>query len=242
MERYDEFLSLYLPKYLKNPDINEIIISDENGKDIDKIEKQYPDNLKLRLYKNENQLGPFLNKLKACSYAKNEWIVLMDSDNFADIDYFSIVKEYLKENIKEEKNVILAPCFAKPKFNFMNLSGLIYKKNNFKKNREIERSTNPNNRIFAPSCTLMNDGNYVINKYLIDNIDLTNEQKNITQSSSCDVIYFNTLLFEQLDLNLHVVPNLEYIHVVHHGSTYLQTFRNYYHFNKEVQERYDRLI
>ena len=53
------------------------------------------------MIKNNERLGPFLNKIKACSYAKNEWIVLMDSDNFAFKDYFQIAKKYpLFENLK----------------------------------------------------------------------------------------------------------------------------------------------
>ena len=37
MDRYDNFLSKNLPLYVDNPLINEIIITDENGNDVDKI-------------------------------------------------------------------------------------------------------------------------------------------------------------------------------------------------------------
>jgi hypothetical protein len=47
----------------------------------------------------------------------------------------------------------------------------------------------------------MNTGNYVINKYLINNIDISNELNNIQYSSSSDVIYFITL-------KLHIIKNL----------------------------------
>ena len=83
MDRFDGFLHRYLEKYLDNELITEIIITDENGNDINKIKNIYTENAKLKLYKNTNRLGPFLNKIKACSLANNEWIVLMDSDNFA---------------------------------------------------------------------------------------------------------------------------------------------------------------
>ena len=137
------------------------------------------------------------------------------------------------------KNVILAPCFAKPRFNYSHLSGFIYKKGNFNNNREIESSRL--NGSFTCSETLMNTGNYVINKYLIENLNLTNETENIRKSSACDVIYFNTLLFEQLELNLHVVPNLEYDHVVHDGSVYIQTHQQHAAFNSYVYKRYNSL-
>ena len=102
LDRFDEFLSRYLPQYLDNNLINEIIITDENGNDIDKIQKMF-NNEKLRLFKNDKRLGPFLNKLSACSKAKNEWIVLIDSDNFADKNYFNVAKDYIEKNILQVK-------------------------------------------------------------------------------------------------------------------------------------------
>jgi hypothetical protein len=238
MDRFDNFLSKYLPLYINNVLISEIIISDENGNDVNKINEKFPNNPKIKLFTNKQRLGPFLNKLTACNKASNEWIVLMDSDNFADFNYFLIAREYIKNNIKDAKNVALAPCKANPNFNFSNLSGFIYKKGTIYQNNNKE---NQNKVGYSGSETLMNTGNYIINKYLIDNLKLINEQKNIPNSSSCDVIYFNTLLFEQLDLNLHVVPNLEYTHVVHNGSIYMQTCNQFRDFAHYVHERYRRI-
>lgn len=231
LDRFDQFLKHYLEKYINNSLIDEIIITDENGNDIEKICKYYQPNEKLILIKNETVLGPFLNKLKACKIAKNEWIALIDSDNFADVEYFLIAKNYINNNINKEKNIILAPSFAKPNFNYIQFSGLVFNKDFFKNNRNIQIS----------SSTLMNTGNYVINKYLIENLNIENEIHNIINSPSCDVIYFNTLLFEQLDLNLHVVPRLEYEHVVHRGSIYLNTCNQYGDFSKKIHERFCNL-
>ena len=128
-DRFDSFLSKYLIKYLENEYIDEIVITDENGNDIEKIKNTFPNNSKLKLIQNDSHLGPFLNKIKVCSIAKNEWIVLMDSDNFADKDYFINAKNYIDLIIgSNSKNIILAPSFARPGFNFSNLSGFIYKK------------------------------------------------------------------------------------------------------------------
>ena len=161
MDRYDTFLKKNLPKYLTNDLISEIIITDENGNDVKKILEAFPNNDKLALHVNDTRLGPFKNKHKACSLAKNEWIVLMDSDNFADVDYFITGKNYIDNN-ELSKNTILAPSFAKPNFDYRQMAGLIYKKGNFKANKVVERSK-------RVTCdTLMNTGNYIINKYLID--------------------------------------------------------------------------
>jgi hypothetical protein len=232
LDRFDSFLKINLEKYIKNELINEIIITDENGNDVDKINQYFPNNNKLVLVKNENKLGPFLNKLKACKIAKNEWIALIDSDNFADENYFLVAKKYITENVFGKKNIILAPSFAKPNFDYSQFSGIIFRNGFFKDNKNIQYSTS----------TLMNTGNYVINKYLIDNLDIKNETDNISQSSSCDVIYFNTLLFEQLDLNLHVIPGLEYEHVVHNGSIYITTCNQFQNFANIVHNRFYNLM
>ena len=193
MDRFDKFLSTYLVKYLENEYINEIVITDENGNDIEKIKSAFPDNNKLILIKNQTRLGPFLNKISACSAAKNEWIVLMDSDNFADKNYFITAKKCIEEIIGEQKNIILAPSKALPNFDYSHLSGITYKKGNFNLNKKFEEiNKRPHN---SPSTTFM-----------------------------------------------YVVPNLEYQHVVHDGSIYLQTSNNFKEFNNFVYTRYNNLI
>jgi hypothetical protein len=241
MDRFHSFLSRYLPLYLQNELISEIIISDENGNDYDLINKHFSLFEKIKCFKNETKLGPFLNKLNACANATNEWIVLIDSDNFADIEYFKVAKNYIEKHIgSNEKNIILAPSKALPNFNYSHLSGMIFKKGHFNENKSIE-NTRINNT-FSGSETLMNTGNYVINKYLINSLNLDYEKKNIPFSSACDVIYLNTLFFEQLDLNMHIVPNLEYSHVVHDGSIYTQTHNAFRQFNDYVHQRYKHLV
>jgi NDP-sugar pyrophosphorylase family protein len=242
MERFDSFLKTSLIEYVKYALIDEIIITDETGNDAAKIAEFFKNEPKIKVFKNESRLGPFLNKLCCTRKAKNEWIVLMDSDNFANEEYFKTAKNYIDKNIVNGKNVILSPCKAKPSFNFEYVSGLVYKKETFEENNKIEKDILSKNNKYTSNDILINTGNYVINKYLIDNINLDNEVNNIQFSSACDVIYFNTLLFEQLDMNMHVVPSMEYEHRVHSGSIYTLTHRQFANFNKYVYNRYYKLI
>ena len=87
----------------------------------------------------------------------------------------------------------------------------------------------------------MNTGNYILNKSVLTDINLLNELNNIEYSSACDVIYFNTLLFEQLDINFHIVNGLEYEHSLHADSIYLKTCNNYAHFNNYIYNRFRTL-
>ena len=223
LNRFDNFLCVNLPKYIENPLVNEIIITDETGDDIEKITKSNIDKRKLKLYKNQKVLGPFLNKLTACRLSSNEWIALIDSDNFADERYFTIVLNYIKK-LTNPKYDIISPCFAKPRFNYTHLSDKIISKNNL---LSIFNYDNENRGNKSGLDVLMNTGNYVINKTIVNELNISKEVENIKYSSACDVIYFNTLLFEQLPLNIHVVKNLEYEHCVHADSIYIKTHRNF---------------
>ena len=236
MNRFDDFLLKNLPLYLQNELINEIIICDEIGTDVEKIKSSF-DNPKLKLFINETILGPFMNKIKCCKLATNEWIALIDSDNFADNDYFITAQTYILNNSLNERT-ILAPDFAKPNFNYSHLSGYIYKKGSLKTNYDREYTINQLSR-----CDLlMNTGNYILNKFLPNNLCIDNDMLYINKSSACDVIFMNILMFDYLDAELHVVPNLNYSHVVHGGSIWVQTNHQTQDCIKYVNGRFKQLV
>tara|TARA_B100000424_G_scaffold271728_1_gene276286 strand:+ start:14247 stop:15881 length:1635 start_codon:yes stop_codon:yes gene_type:complete len=207
MDRYDEFLSINLPKYMNNPFIDEIIISDENGNDIKKIKNKISNLDKFKFNINNKKLGPFDNKIKCCQLAKNDWIALIDSDNFADINYFTVANNFLNNNNDIKSNTILAPSFAKPNFDYRLFSGMCFKKGNFKNIPNCKKSKR----------RLMNTGNYILNKYLINNLKIEEENEEEVKTP-LDVLLFNTILFEQLDLEMYIVPNLYYNHIIHNES------------------------
>lgn len=212
MDRFDTFLSENLKKYIKYLNrniIDEIIINDENGNDYEKLKNTYGNIKNLNIYKNESRLGVFKNKLKVCSYAKNNFVALIDSDNFCDENYFIKVRKYIIMNQISEYS-ILSPSFAKPSFNYTSFNNLIITKDNLKKYKH-----------YFNFDVLMNTGNYVITKDIIDNIKYDVDTNLI---SACDVLYFNILSFQQFPkVKFHIIKNLEYEHVVHDGSTYLTT-------------------
>lgn len=237
-DRFDTFLKDNLTKYLQNTYINEIIISDENGEDVKKIEEHFPNDVetkKIKLYKNEKTLGPFLNKTKACVFAKNEWIALIDSDNYADETYFKNIYNYIVIN-KPSQYSILSPSFAKPNFDYRSLENFILTKDTL---REVKNYDKKNKHILS---TLLNTGNYVLNKTIINNLNIKDEMTYIPLSSACDVILMNTMFFEQhSEFQFHVLKDLQYDHVVHPGSTYLTTHQLNTNFNNAVYQRFDNM-
>lgn len=221
MDRFDDFLSKNLDnylEYLKNCLIDEIIISDENGNDYEKIEEKYREilktNLKFKIYKNEERLGVFKNKLKVCSYASNHLIALIDSDNFPDNNYFETVKKYIESNRNNfPQNIILAPSIS---INDINSPNLNYKEF---KNQIITKSNIKQNLTNIKFHVLLNTGNYIISKNISDNIQYNNNLMDII--SGCDVMFFNLLAFMQYpDLEFHVIENLEYYHTINNNGEY----------------------
>jgi hypothetical protein len=215
MNRFDTFLSKNLDKYLDyliDGVIDEIIICDENGNDYEKIMNKYENLMKstpnFKVYKNEELLGVFKNKLKVCSYASNEYIALIDSDNFSDATYFETAKKYIEKNkYKMPETTILAPCIAKtltpcPNLDYRELENKIFTRENIKLNLSNIKVE-----------VLLNTGNYVISKSIIENIKYNEDIMSVI--SGCDVIYFNFLTFLQFpNMELHIVEGLEYAHTV----------------------------
>lgn len=227
MDRYDKFLSKYLPQYLDNPLISEIIITDENGNDAIQIWSNF-ESPKLKVFVNDQRLGPLLNKRKALSLAINEWIALIDSDNFAPTNYFQVAAKFIHEN-NPSHNSILAPSKSLPGDNssvYENHQGFDFTAfSNKTINMDFLQEFGLHNIMYKSNILiLLNQGNYILNRWLVSNLSMDDEDPDLIKNChSFDVIYFNTQLFQKLDAKIHVLKDLYYNHSVHDGSIYLTT-------------------
>ena len=232
--RFDTFLNVNLERYLENKLLAEIIICDEcDSDDYNKIQAtygKYCKNGKIKLYKNDTNLGPFMNKRNACLKASCEWICLMDSDNYAPEEYLQTAKNYLESN-ECKWNDILAPSFAMPIFNYTHMQGQVLNKKTYKDICKLDEGKN------MLMC-FINTGNFVLNIKLIQNLDISREGHNIDQFSPYDVIYFNTLVLEQFNVNIHIIKDLYYQHVVHDGSIFTNHSHNYKQFESMINKRF----
>jgi len=223
-DRYDTFLSKSLKKYvifLEEGYIQELIISCENGNDYQRILSEYKELLntdsRFRIYKNDKVLGVFLNKIKVCSYATSDYIALIDSDNFANCDYFIEARKYisnLNENNLDNSNYsIFAPYESQPRFKYDGFKNEVLSINNIQNFVKKDKFD-----------ILLNTGNYILTKNIIDNINNINYNEwELNKVHSCDVIFFNLLCFKQLkDFKFHIVEKLVYNHIVHDKSLYFE--------------------
>ncbi len=82
-------------------------------------------NPKIKLFRNETNLGVYENKKVSVSKAENEYCIVFDSDNIIGVDYLDAI--YSKEwNCK----TLFAPSFAKPVFDYRAFAGITFRKDN----------------------------------------------------------------------------------------------------------------
>jgi hypothetical protein len=206
-KRFD-FLSKYLPDYLKNPYIDEIVITDEDGHDSELIET-YFDNPKIKIYQNDKHLGAFLNKERAVSLATNDWIALIDSDNYCPIEYFEAWIKYVNQNEVDAKCIYCPSYLLESNLDFSFLLGYTVKRENIKSFWNIHNF----------GCFL-NAGNYIVNKQ--EYLHNPGNRKYENSRNLCiDVLYRNIFMM----LNgccMKAIPNMSYFHIIRPGSFYLQ--------------------
>jgi len=205
------FLQQNLPNYLENTYLHEIVICDETGEDILEIQKSFGNHPKLKYVVNEKRLGPFLNKRKAVSHASNDWVCIMDSDNFAPLSYFIAWDAFVQKEGLESK-VMYAPSRTIPQINH---PGFDYR--HFIGER-IDGSTCKEMYGKQKGDCLLNTGNYIVCKSLYT--ECTEDEVQISQKIVEDVLYQNHLFFTKANAILRCVPGMEYHHIVHPGSFY----------------------
>ena len=213
-------LSLVIPTYnrtnfvieafaqvLNNPSIDEIVISDDFS-DLEVYVNLWNllDGLpKVKLFRNDKNLGPLLNKYEAVKKCQNEWIIMVDSDNILDNDYIEKITQltnlykdmlYCPEELREVNGKI--------NFTYKEFCGLIVDKDIVKK--------------YIGGINFecwMNTGNYFFNR----NSYLKNIENNEidTRLSLTDSVYFSYLWLRSGN-RMQIVPDLYYIHRIHKGS------------------------
>lgn len=213
MDRWSSFLESELPIYLSNPTIDAVVISDENGNDIQSIcEAGLDTDPKLRLYQNGTVLGVYGNKRQCLLRSSTDYVAVLDSDNhfeptFFDAFYASRQKE------DEDKTVYCAGYNRRLDIS----SGIEEDRTRHFSGMRISRS-NWNSVLETKGWNfLLNDGNCIWPRTVIKHMpDLPEEQ-----IVGTDSIYAMRQAI-QAGYTLCVEPTMSYIHTVHDGSHWLQ--------------------
>ena len=214
MDRWSTFLSKELPNYLDNPMIDTVVISDENGNDIQAIcEAGLDANPKLRLYQNETVLGVYGNKRQCFLRSSTDWVAVLDSDNHFDPDFFNV---FYQCNLRDEGSKYMIYCAGDNQRLDLN-TGLVEDRIRHFSGMRISRD-NWNTVLEKTGWNfLLNDGNCIWPKEIVKHLpDLPEEQ-----IVGTDSIYAMRQAI-QGGYTLSVEPTMSYIHTVHSGSHWLQ--------------------
>ena len=219
MRRF-EFLKESIPIFLSHPDVNEVIVCDETGEDIVLIEQQpFYTNPKLRVIHNESRLGIYQNKCKSLGLATSRYVAVLDSDNHFSEEWIDTVIDAIKNS---DGNTILAS--ADFKNTNINTGELNFPCEEFS-NLVLDKS-GWNEMFHKPRWNfLLNDGNWVVPRECYKCLPLNVSSESL---QAADAI-FMLKCFIKGGYKIHYVPGLSYLHVVHDGSTWLQTAKESTH-------------
>jgi hypothetical protein len=207
MRRFS-FLKESIPKYLENPHVTELIITDETGEDYAAITASFS-HPKLRVYQNESRLGILKNKMRAASYATSEFVAIMDSDNFADRQYFEAFKSFLATHTVPPASLFL-PSRGTPHLDYRKWIGIpISRANVLQQYPSIEM------------C--LNTMNLIVPRAYLSTLDILSDKPMCDEIGCYDAIHFSLYALFQMNATLFIVEGMEYEHVVHPGSSWITT-------------------
>lgn len=199
--------------------VEEIIICAEPGSDAYTIVNQCKSRYKkVRVVENTVNLGPFLNKTKAVSLCKSNWVALIDSDNI-------IASHYLRFTMMEKlnPNKIYCPEQSWPKFNYIEFIG---------EDIGLARAAQLLN--VGNFAVFFNTGNYVLHRETWLKA-LQPVRTDTFYPYAVDVAWVNYNCLKA-GMVLSVVKDCVYKHNVHKNSTYLQTAKQSSEKWQQIQE------
>jgi len=188
---------------MSNNLIDEIIIQDDHTEDYSILKPYETDRIKI--FQNEKRLLPLLSRVNLLNNCKNDWVILMDSDNFPTQKTFDTLNSFTPVS-----GVIYAPGFATPDFNFRSQ----YADTMIDMKMAAER-------IGVPGVNwinvLLNTSNY-----LIPRLEFLEVAKHIDPNlpvCPCEVLYFNYLWLKS-GRRIFCNKDYEYDHGIREDSFY----------------------
>lgn len=211
-------------KVIDHSSIDDIVILDDCSTDdsCENLMNHFRDVEKVRVIRQFNNKGMARNKRDAISYAKNRWVIILDSDNVIDYNYVEALA--LPFCHTASPLTIFAPDFAMPAFNYEMFAG-----------RTIDTEMAKRYMCYPMFRCFLNTCNYVVHRdtYLqIYEDDYT--------VKGADTISFN-YLWLKAGYSFFIVPKMRYQHLQHEGSGFLADIDYNLRHAREVEDRIMKL-
>jgi len=181
--------------------ISEVVIVEDHGLTelYSQLENAVGGMDKVRLVRNESNLGCYHNKKRAIELASSEFCILLDSDNIIDQSYLDKIFEQ-----QWQSNTILAPDMGEPSLNYRLFSGAVLTKENIS---DLLHTGN--------LAMMLNTANYFVNRS--EYIRVFDDS---VEPWTSDSIYQNYRWLSAGN-KIHIVKDLSYTHSIHTGSHYV---------------------
>ena len=213
---------------LNDDRISEIVIVDDHS------DVRIYDNLvsmckgidKVKIHRNDTNLGCYHNKRRAVELASNEWVILFDSDNVIKKDYLDSLLDSKPGTYFKQSDTIYQPEWAKPHFDFRKFAGSVITKDNVKGYMRQQHFT-----------TMLNAMNFLVNREEFLKIPHDSEEK-----WTADSIYFNYLWLREGN-KIYVTPGMQYEHRVNnHGDQEPSHYKTNVHKTGNLYKEVENLI
>lgn len=203
--------------------ISEIVIVDDHSdiRIFSNLQFMCKDLEKVKLYRNESNLGCYHNKRRAIELATSEWVILFDSDNVLTTKYLDAITD-LDPTLR---TTLYQPEWARPHFDFRNFARSVITRDNVKGYMRQKHFS-----------TMLNAMNFFVNREEYLRVFDTNK----TEPWTADSIYFNYLWLKAGN-KIYVTPGMQYDHLVHNGSHYKANVHKTGNFYKEVERMINEL-
>jgi glycosyltransferase involved in cell wall biosynthesis len=153
---------------------------------------------KVRLIRNQQNIGCYLNKMATIHSANEDFCIILDSDNFISTSFLDKIYEQ-----QWDEHIILAPDMGEPALNYKALSGKVLTREN------ISGLVDTSNTAMA-----LNTMNYFMNrKQYLSVFD------DSVEPWTSDSIFFNYCWLAAGN-SIKIVDGLEYHHEIHKDSHY----------------------
>lgn len=154
---------------------------------------------KVKTIRQGQNRGMQQNKADAVAFARNEWVILFDSDNVLTTEYLDSIPEYMDEC------TIHCPSFARPMFDMRWLEGRIIDREDAKDYADKE-------------CFhwMINTCNYVVNRD-----EYAKVYKHDPEQRGTDTAAF-ALRWLEAGNSFYIMPGAYYDHLVHGGSEFMK--------------------
>jgi hypothetical protein len=218
-QKYSDRISVVTPFYntgfwareslkvaLEDERIDDIVIVDDCSipGETEMLQNAIKDQPKIRYYRNDENIGELKTRIKGAEFAKNEWVIFLDGDNFLTKEYLD--KLYMIPHWRQ--NVIYHPSFGNERhINYTQLEGEYLSKKNISKYI--------NTQLYMISMFL-NTGNYFMSKHWY--LDCAYKVQETPKHEYGDIVFNNQWLQDMK--YIYVVQGMKYVHTLRKNSAW----------------------